>query len=465
MNVVSEIHVANNTAVLESPSDLVAYGSPVPDSSKLHYYARYFGDPLSRIFWRDGQLCIGVLPPHGKEAVRLLKSQVVAELFAEKLFAELLNEPIAVEGFEVAFQLACVPRITYWHEWSPKMWRAAALRMIKLLAKLAKHSFTLRNPHPWNLLFDGKQFSYLNPCSIVPLESAVFARSYEKIARFFVRPLLLLEYGFEHLAKRLAADVSEGVCSEDVRHLDCSWADWRQEPDEDRVLPFLEQLSTHIESLKCVSTKHRWYDYFTKDCDFSPGTSWSRKQEVLELLLQDTTIRSVLDLGANAGHYARIAATTGREVIATDFDSVLVDTIFQHTQENRLALYPAVLDFTHPSPGQGVAFDWFPPAAKRFQSDLVLCFALMHHMVLGKYRLDFEQVAKGVRSFARHRVLFEYVGKERLRLYANRPEAEAWYTVEHMAEALGRHFDSVEVLPPAKDGRQLIICGLRSAQS
>jgi SAM-dependent methyltransferase len=345
------------------------------------------------------------------------------------------------------------------------MWRAAALRLIELLRRLAENRLTLRNPHPWNLLFDGKQFSYANPGSVVPLESAVFGHSYEKVARFFVRPLLLLENGFEHVARRLMADVCEGVRREDIRHLDCSWTDWVGKSGEDSILPFLEQLHAHVESLQCVSTRHRWHDYFTKDCDFSPGTSWFRKQQTLEMLLQDSNIRSVLDLGANTGHYARLAAKARREVIATDFDPVLVDTIFQHTQQSELSLYPAVLDFTHPSPGQGVASCWFPPATERFKSDLVLCFALVHHMVLGKYRLDFEQVAQGVRSFARNRALFEYVGNERLRLHANRPEAEAWYSLEHMVEALNRHFDLVEVLPPAKDGRQLLICGPRSTLS
>lgn len=462
MSSIPEISTANGIKVMESRASYFASeDSPVPDSSKIHYYARYFGDPLSRIFWYNDELCIGVLPPHGMEAAMLLKSQPFADLFTEKLFVALDERAIAIEGFEVAFRLSRTPRITYWHEWSPKMWQAAALRMVMLLTKLAEQGLTLRNPHPWNVLFDGKQFSYLNACSIVRLESSVFSGSYEKIARFFIRPLLLLEHGFEHLAKRLAADVSEGVKSEDIRHLDGSWAEWKQELGEKSVLPFLERLATSIESLNCVSTKHRWHDYFTKDCDFSPGTSWLRKQETLELLLRDRTIRSVLDLGANTGHYASIAAKQGREVIATDFDSFLIDTIFNRTQEEELSLYPALLDFTHPTSGQGVASNWFPPATERFRSDLVLCFALMHHMVLGKYRLDFEQIAKGVKSFARKRVLFEYVGKERLRLYANRPEAEAWYTVEHMAGALSRHFDSVEVLPPAKDGRQLIICELR----
>jgi hypothetical protein len=80
-------------------------------------------------------------------------------------------------------------------------------------------------------------------------------------------------------------------------------------------------------------------------------------------------------------------------------------------------------------------------------------------MILGKYRLDFEQVARGVKSFSRGRVLFEYVGNDRLRLDANRPEAESWYSLDTMVETLRRHFPAVGILSPASDGRCLLICG------
>jgi hypothetical protein len=171
----------------------------VPDSSRLQYYARYFGDPVSRLFWQGEELWMGVLPPYGRRFVDLLDSQVLDELFADRLFLGLEYKSTAIDGFDGVWRLDRTPRITYWHEWSPKMWRTAALHLIEIFVRLAKQGFTLRNPHPWNLLFDGKQFSYANPGSVVPLGAAIFSQSYEKVARFFVRSLVLLENGLEHL--------------------------------------------------------------------------------------------------------------------------------------------------------------------------------------------------------------------------------------------------------------------------
>jgi SAM-dependent methyltransferase len=204
---------------------------------------------------------------------------------------------------------------------------------------------------------------------------------------------------------------------------------------------------------------NRWIDYFATDCDFGPGTSWTRKQEALLSLLKDQEIRSVLDLGANTGHYARLAAAHRREVLATDFDPMLVDAIYVQALSKNLPVYPAVLDFTFPTEPGGVEFRWFKPSTERYAADLVLCFALTHHMVFGKYRLDFEQIARGIRSFSRKWALIEYVERGKIQPSTWRPDADCWYSVENFAEVLRRHFHVVDILPPATDGRRLLLCG------
>jgi SAM-dependent methyltransferase len=445
------------TALLEPPN---ANGSASsPDSSQIEYYARSFGDPISRLFWHDGELHLGVLPPYSERFLSLLESDLYRGLVSDGLLIGLAATSIRPEVFDATFRLDHTPRITYWHEWSPAMLRRAALRMIDLCTRLARHGLGLRNPHPWNVLFDGRQFSYANAGSIVPLDTRTFSRSYEKIAQYFVRPLLLIEHGFEHIAQRLGADMREGVLADDVRHLGCSWCEWQPDRCPADELPFLEELGGRLRDLKTETAPQRWIDYFKTDCDFSPGSSWTRKQEVLLQMLEHPDVHSVLDLGANTGHYARLAAEHGREVIATDFDPALVDTIYTGALASELPVYTAVLDFVHPTHADGVDYGWFAPATERYAADLVLCFALAHHMVFGKYRLDFEQIARGVRSFTRGWALIEYVERGKIRPAEWRPDANRWYSVDAFAEVLRRHFPVVEILPAALDGRRLLVCG------
>jgi hypothetical protein len=147
------------------------------------------------------------------------------------------------------------------------------------------------------------------------------------------------------------------------------------------------------------------------------------------------------------------------EVVATDFDPALVDAIFEQSREANVSIYPAVMDFSHPTPGLGVNGDWFPPATERYKSDLVLCFALSHHMVFGKYRLDFEQIARGIRGFSREWALVEYVERGKIRPAEWRADADSWYSVEDFATVLRKYFPAVQVLAPALDGRRLLACG------
>lgn len=429
------------------------------DSSIIPYYARSFGDPHSRLFWHEGKLHLGVLSAHRSTFEEVLHSAVYRQLVDKNLLIDVVPATLYAELFDLSFRLDHTPRIVYWHEWSPWMLRAAALRMIELLSTLAENGFTLRNPHPWNLLFDGNHFSYLNVGSVVPLGAETFARSYEKVAQYFVRPLLLMEAGLGHTARCLTRDYREGVLDSDIAHVEELWSERSPDDSGERTVAFLEKVGARVAALKSHTQPKRWIDYFQTDCDFGPGTSWTRKQEALLALLQDPGIHSVVDLGANTGHYAALAAENGREVTAIDFDAALVDRIFGRTQDSGVPLYPAVLDFAFPTCPAGVDCRWFPPAAERFQSDLVLCFALAHHMVFGRYRLDFEQIARGIRSFSRTWALVEYVERGKIRPAEWRPDADRWYTVDRFAETLRRHFPVVTVMPSARDGRRLLLCG------
>jgi SAM-dependent methyltransferase len=424
-----------------------------------HYYARSFGDPISRLFWRDGELWMGLLEPQGAYFEQLMSSGKLDDLFSERFLCPIQKQDVSIEPFQAVYRLERTPRIIYWHEWSPEMLRTAALNLLDLLGKLAKRGLTLRNPHPWNLLFFGNGFSYINPGGIVPLDMETFARSYEKIARFFVRPLVLIGAGLAHIAKRLMEDPQNGVLAEDVVVAQQEWAIWNEANERSAIRPFLKQVEENLARLILISASHRWGSYFETICDFSPGTSWTCKRETLQVLLAQKKVLSVLDIGANSGYYCLQAAEQGCEVIAADFDSVLIDTIFLKVKAATGSVYPAVLDFSHPTPGQGGRGDWFPPATERLKSDLVLFFALAHHLIFGKYRLDFEEIALGIRSFTDQWALIEYIGCESVHPTEWRPDASAWYSVENLATALKSHFSSVQVSTPAKDGRQLLVCG------
>lgn len=440
-----------------SMSVMSADVKPLPLLNR-HWYGRSFGDPNARMFWSGKNLHVGLLP-HYAELFESIPKNLMRDLTRQGYLPEFEMDPSKSEDFATVLDLGHAPRITYNFEWSPSMWKAAATHVLQLLLRLAKEGLTLRNPHPWYLVFDGPRPLYLNPGSIVPADTSTFERSWDKIERFFLRPLLLANAGSSHMARRLLHDVHRGVQLRDIPVGEPPFA-WDPTTGES-IYRFIGAVASDVERLEPREAAFRWMDYEI-DMMFTNTSSWSKKEQLLVDVIDRFKIGNVLDLGANWGYYAKVAAISGCSVIGADSDESLVSRMWNTACRDVLPITPAVLDFTNPSPGYGVTNSWFPPASARLRSELVLCFALVHHLVFGRYRLSFSEVAKGLKSFSSLYALIEFCPAKRP-VHEWRPDAAGWYVPENLAECLATEFGDAKLYEPADDGRQLLLSGPRGS--
>jgi SAM-dependent methyltransferase len=93
----------------------------------------------------------------------------------------------------------------------------------------------------------------------------------------------------------------------------------------------------------------------------------------------------VLDLGANDGRYARLAARHAAYVVAVEQDPAVVDQLYAtlRAADERNVL-PLVMDLADPSPGGGWRGVERAGFAARARADLVLALALVHHLAIGR---------------------------------------------------------------------------------
>ena len=93
---------------------------------------------------------------------------------------------------------------------------------------------------------------------------------------------------------------------------------------------------------------------------------------------------SVLDLGANDGHFSRLALRAGAgSVVAVDGDDLVVDRLYRDLRaEGEQRILPLVLDLSDPSPALGWRSRERPSFVDRVRPDLVLCLAVVHHLAL-----------------------------------------------------------------------------------
>lgn len=79
------------------------------------------------------------------------------------------------------------------------MLKDAALTVLDLLLELAQCGLTLKDSHPWNVLFDAEKPVYVDLTSIVLLDGDSWG-GYDQFCRFYMNPLLLMSLGHERTA-------------------------------------------------------------------------------------------------------------------------------------------------------------------------------------------------------------------------------------------------------------------------
>jgi len=160
---------------------------------------------------------------------------------------------------------------------------------------------------------------------------------------------------------------------------------------------------------------------------------------------------TVLDLGANTGHYSRIASGLGHSVVALDADAGATEVLYRRSRANcDMSVLPLRVDLLSPSPDQGWACCERRNVFQRIQPDVVMALALVHHLALTGH-VALQDLADFLAGLART-VIIEWVpldDPQAGRLVGARASLFAHhYTGENFRRALSEHFrivDSVEI--------------------
>ena len=91
--------------------------------------------------------------------------------------------------------------------------------------------------------------------------------------------------------------------------------------------------------------------------------------------------RTVLDVGANTGQYAKLAASSGARVIACEVDVSAVNRCYDDARKRDLNILPLAVNVFNVSPTPGRGGVPSPPAVERFRSEFVMGLAVIHHVV------------------------------------------------------------------------------------
>lgn len=338
--------------------------------------------------------------------------------------------PLALQNRTV-LEHARVPVISYPHEWPFAYLKAAALLHLDLMEELVPAGFWLQDADAVNVQrLDGRPV--LIDVTSIQLARASVWPAYGQFCETMLFPLLLsssLGLPINQILGPNKSSVSGETASRMIglRHAftpGIALEVWLQAALQRRFGKMDVETEARLRAAKMPPQKAlKIVKRLRKLVAHTQAPAWGNWQAykaeegygAQERVLKSDTVegwlkalpalRLVCDLGANTGHYSRLAARHAALVVATDFDAGCVEAIANNAPDNVIAL---VNDFSAPTPGSGWRCQERSAFWDRVKPDMVLALALIHHLCLDRL-LPLADVVDGLLSVAPLAVI-EFVG-------------------------------------------------------
>jgi hypothetical protein len=387
-----------------------------------------FRDPSSRVVI-EGDKVVRLLDERGLAGWRALSQ---TDFFRSAVADGRLIESVEVDPPEGSAGALAHPRldlISYPYEWTFSMLRDAALLQLDLLEGALGAGLTIKDATPYNVQFVDGRPTFIDIGSFETYRPGEPWIGYRQFTRQFLFPLLLRAWANVPFQPWLRGDIEGPTASQMARLLptrkrfDTSallhvWLQARMESrmgdrsvrrelseagfTSDLILANVRKLRKLVSSLEWDGADQGWSTY--TECAHVTRDR-AVKAEFLESALDRLGSRRVVDLGANDGHFARIAAGKGALAVAVDSHEPVLDALYRSRPGPGLAI--VLTDLANPSPSQGWAGQERPSLMERARPDLVVAYGLIHHLIYGA-SIPPREVARWLASF-QCPVLLEFV--------------------------------------------------------
>lgn len=333
-----------------------------------------------------------------------------------------------------------IQAISYPYEWSFGMLKDAALLHLELLLAALDEDMMLKDSSAYNVQWQGAHPVFIDVGSFEALNLGAPWVGYRQFCQMFLYPLLLQAYknvsfhpwmrgsiqgispqdfcnllslpdllkpgvfvhGFLHA--RLQQDFADlATGSEAVGELKAT----RYSPEMIRGI--LQGLQKIIGNLDWQEKHSTWSDY----ADHNTYDTQARQEKAafVEQVIAQCHWPLVWDIGCNAGNFSRIAARNADYVLALDSDHLTVEHLYQRLKQEKIGnILPLVYNLADPSPGLGWQGQERKPLEERAKPDLILCLALIHHMVI-QHNIPLKDFVNWLAGF-NSSLIIEFVDRE-----------------------------------------------------
>ncbi len=433
-----------------------------------------FRDNSGFIFKKDDRFYRFVSPVYETHYSRLMSSGLYDELVKKnKLIPhQELTETTAFDFYDGRILLPeQIPFISYPYEWSFDMYKDASLLTLQVAMISLQKEMILKDATPFNIQFYKGRPVFIDTLSFENYEEGKLWIAYRQFCECFLGPLLLMHYCHPDCNKLFAVypngipmDVLASLLPKRSKwnmntqlhvHLQAKFSGKSKQKAADennfskkKLELLLKGLESFVQKLSLKKIKTTWADYYT---DTILGDDYLQaKTKLVQSFISDIDFKSVIDLGANDGHFS-LLLNKDKQVVATDADSNCINQLYLKIKnENRTNVLPLINNLTTPSPAIGWANAERESLTTRLKSDLVLALALIHHLAIAN-NVPLKLIAVWLKPMGQY-LIIEFVPKsdEKVKLLLqNRQDIFDTYSLEHFKNIFTADF---EILKEEKVG-------------
>ncbi len=365
-----------------------------------------------------------------------------------------------------------IPFISYPYEWSFGMLKDAGLLQLELLLEALKENLILKDSSAFNVQWRGSVPAFIDITSFEKLAPGEPWVGYRQFCQLFLYPLLLQAYKdvpfqlwlrgsldgieSEHLVRLMSARdfLRPGVFTHVFMQarMQSRFGNSQRDVKTDLrkagfskqlIVSNLKRIKKLIQGLKWEPEKSVWADYAITN-SYSEEES-ERKAAFVREVVHSRFWELTWDLGCNTGVFSRIAAENARYVVALDADQLAVERLFRELKaEGIKTILPLLNNLADPSPNLGWRGLERKSLANRGKPELVLCLALIHHLVISA-NIPLGEFVEWLAGLGGDLVI-EFITKEDAMvqtLLRNKEDNYSDYNKEFFEECLSKAFDLV----------------------
>ena len=377
-----------------------------------------------------------------------------------------------------------IPFVSYPYEWPFAMLRDAALLQLDLILAALDEDMTLKDCSAFNVQWNGARPVFIDIASFTRLKPGEPWIGYRQFCQLFLYPLMLHAYKgvpfhswlrgsidgiepdtFRHLMS-LRDVLRPGVLTHVVVHGKMQHKYGGSNRDvkddlqragfgKDLMRANVKGMRKLVAGLPAPAAASGWTSYAT-DNSYDEQDN-AAKITFVQDVVKERRSTMAWDIGCNTGRFSRIAAANADYVVSSDADHAVVDALYRALQsENIRNILPLVGNVANPSPGLGWRGAERRSLEERGRPDLVLCLALIHHLVISA-NLPMAEVIAWLRSLGA-RLVIEFVTKDDpmvKRLLMQTTQAHEDYEAPAFEAELARHY-VIERRVPVPSGTRIL---------